>query len=79
MQAQTVQVIQQTCEPADIQEFIIVYCKRTTPESLAVCQKLKHQLGDKCILHQQKLPFIGGAMREASLHWRIATPSARER
>jgi hypothetical protein len=62
---QTVQVIEQSCAPGEIKEFIIVYCKRTTEQSLAVCRRLASALGEKCRLHEQVLPFIGGAMREA--------------
>lgn len=62
---QTVEIIEERCAPEDIQEYLIVYCGRTTAESLAVCRKLKERLGDKCVLYEQRLPFIGGAMREA--------------
>jgi hypothetical protein len=30
-----------------------------------VARRLAARLGDQCVLHEQKLPFIGGAMREA--------------
>lgn len=61
----TVEVIEATCQPEEIREFLIVYCSRTTAESVAVCQRIAERLGEKCVLHKQKLPFIGGAMREA--------------
>jgi glycosyltransferase involved in cell wall biosynthesis len=61
----TVEVIAATCRVEDIQEYLIVYCKRTTPESVAVARNIAARLGDKCVLYEQKMPFIGGAMREA--------------
>ena len=61
----TVDVIAATCDPHDIKEYLIVYCKRTTPESLAVARRIAGRLGGMCTLYEQKMPFIGGAMREA--------------
>lgn len=49
----------------DIKELLIVVCKRTTPESRATIQEIQNRLGDLIVLHEQKLPFLGGAMREA--------------
>jgi Glycosyl transferase family 2 len=48
-----------------IKEFIIVIYKKTTNESRQVIQELQDELGDKIIVHDQKLPFLGGAIREA--------------
>lgn len=62
---ETVRVILATCPPEEIKEYLIVHCKRTTPESINVARRIAAQLGDKCVLYEQKLPFIGGAMREA--------------
>ena len=62
---ETVEIISATCPPEDIQEYLIVYCQRTTPESVGVARRIAARLGDKCVLYEQKLPFIGGAMREA--------------
>ena len=59
------EVIAATCSPEDIREYLIVYCQRTTPESLAVARRVAGRLGAKCTLYEQKMPFIGGAMREA--------------
>ncbi len=61
----TIDIIRRTCDQKDIEEYLIVVCERTTPESLAVCQKIKNSLGNKSSIHHQTLPFIGGAMREA--------------
>jgi glycosyltransferase involved in cell wall biosynthesis len=48
-----------------IREFIIVVCKRTTPESMAVIKKLRDSLAEKVVVLEQKLPFLGGALRDA--------------
>lgn len=61
----TVEVIEATCRPEDIKEYLIVYCKRTTPASVAVARNIAARLGSKCVLHEQQMPFIGGAMCEA--------------
>ena len=47
-----------------IREFLIVVCKRTTPEAMAVIEKLQQDLGDLVVVHHQTLPFLGGAVRE---------------
>jgi glycosyltransferase involved in cell wall biosynthesis len=48
-----------------IKEFLIIVCKKTTPESMAAIQKIQRELGDLAVVHEQQLPFLGGAMREA--------------
>jgi glycosyltransferase involved in cell wall biosynthesis len=48
-----------------IRELIIVVCDRTTPEAMATVNQLKQELGDLVVVHQQKMPFLGGAIREA--------------
>ena len=62
---ETVAIISDTCPPEAIREYLIVYCQRTTPESVGVARGLAARLGNRCVLYEQKLPFIGGAMREA--------------
>ncbi|MEW6055143.1 MAG: glycosyltransferase family 2 protein [Bdellovibrionota bacterium] len=61
----TVDVIEQMCDSKDIKEYIAVVCGRTTKDSLETCKVLQERFGAKFRLHHQKLPFIGGAMREA--------------
>jgi hypothetical protein len=61
----TVEIIAATCPRSEIREYLIVYCQRTTPESLAVATRIAARLGPTCVLYEQKMPFIGGAMREA--------------
>ena len=46
-------------------EILIVVCERTTAESMAVVNRLSKSLGGVVRVHCQKLPFLGGAMREA--------------
>ena len=48
-----------------IREFLIVVCDRTTPAAMATAEKLQKELGPLVVIHQQKLPFLGGAIREA--------------
>jgi len=48
-----------------IREFIIVVCKRTTPEAMAVIGQLQNELGELIVVLQQTLPFLGGALRDA--------------
>ena len=62
--AQTIDVILKDCE-ADVREFIIVICGKTTQESLRVCEEYKLKLKERIVIHRQTLPFLGGAIREA--------------
>jgi glycosyltransferase involved in cell wall biosynthesis len=48
-----------------ILEIIIVICNRTTPESRATIEKLVAEYPDLIVVYSQKLPFLGGALREA--------------
>jgi hypothetical protein len=48
-----------------IEEILIVVCDRTTPESMATVDRLSKSLNGLVKVHFQKLPFLGGAMREA--------------
>ncbi len=61
---QTVDIIQNNCAN-DVKEYIIVICDRTTKESVLVCEEIKKELGEKAVIHVQKMKFIGGAIREA--------------
>src|SRR5208282_2202055 len=46
-------------------EILIVVCERTTAESMATVDRLSERLGAMIRVHSQKLPFLGGAIREA--------------
>jgi glycosyltransferase involved in cell wall biosynthesis len=61
---QTVDIILRDAKDS-VKELIIVICKRTKPESLAVIEKLKNELSDLIVVLEQKLPFLGGALRDA--------------
>ena len=60
----TVEIIQESsCKY--IKEYIIVICKFTSKESLTVIESLKKEYPNLIITHEQKLPYLGGALREA--------------
>jgi glycosyltransferase involved in cell wall biosynthesis len=61
----TVETILHDVERELTREFIIVVCKRTTPEAMMVVGQLKDELGELVVVLQQKLPFLGGALRDA--------------
>ena len=46
-------------------EILIVICGRTTPEARAVVNDLAARYPNLVVIHSQKLPFLGGALREA--------------
>jgi hypothetical protein len=48
-----------------INEILIVVCERTTPEAMATVDRLSKSLGSLVRVHAQKLPYLGGAIREA--------------
>lgn len=61
---ETVRMLRETSDD-DISEVLVVVCDRTTPESMERCKALESEFGSRFRLHHQKLPFLGGAMREA--------------
>ena len=61
----TVETILHDVKRELIREFIIVVCKRTTPEAMKVIAQLQNELGELVVVLQQKLPFLGGALRDA--------------
>ncbi len=61
----TIETILRDVKRELIREFIIVVCKRTTPEAMAVIAQLQNELGEMVVVLQQKLPFLGGALRDA--------------
>jgi glycosyltransferase involved in cell wall biosynthesis len=60
----TVEIIAADCGAA-VGEYVIVVCAKTTPDSLKVCERLKAKYGPSLKILTQKLPFLGGAMRDA--------------
>jgi len=63
--AKTVQIILRDVKGGTIKEFLIVVCDRTTPQAMAVVKQLQKELGELVVVHHQKLPYLGGAVREA--------------
>jgi hypothetical protein len=61
---QTVDIVLRDAR-SDILELLILVCKKTTPEAMAVISELQKELGGLVVVHHQTLPFLGGAMREA--------------
>lgn len=62
---QTVEIILRDVPGEFIREILIVVCKKTTPESMAVIAELQKQYGELVVVLHQKLPFLGGALRDA--------------
>jgi glycosyltransferase involved in cell wall biosynthesis len=61
----TVETILHDVKRELIREFIIVVCKRTTPEAMTVITQLQNEFRELVVVLQQKLPFLGGALRDA--------------
>ncbi|HEX4007770.1 MAG TPA: glycosyltransferase family 2 protein [Acidobacteriaceae bacterium] len=61
---QTVAIMLRDIRPW-LREILIVVCKRTTPEAMAVVRRLSEELGELVVVHHQTLPYLGGAMRES--------------
>jgi glycosyltransferase involved in cell wall biosynthesis len=61
---QTIEILSTENSP-DILEYIIVICKKTTPESLSAIKELQNAEAGKIKVIEQKLPFLGGAVRDA--------------
>ncbi|MFN3234652.1 MAG: glycosyltransferase family 2 protein [Gammaproteobacteria bacterium] len=59
----TINIIENECAK-DIGEYIIVVCKKTTKESLAVCNAFVNKDQKRFRLHFQNKPFLGNAIRE---------------
>ncbi len=65
--SQTVDIIAQTCRPEDIAEIIIIISpQKTSPETIKTAQNLitKYSGQIKIYIHEQTLPFAGGAVRD---------------
>ena len=63
---ETVETIIRTCDKKDLAEFILLLCDRTTEASRKVAEELVYEYKDEVTIyiHNQKLPFVGGAIRE---------------
>jgi hypothetical protein len=61
---QTVDLIMKS-SGEEIGQIILVICDATTPESRSVCDEIKQNLGGITLIHEQRRPFLGNAIREA--------------
>ena len=63
---QTVETIINTCDKKDLAEFIIIVCDRTSQETIKTAEKIIEDYGYmvNIYIHEQTLPFVGGAIRE---------------
>ena len=63
---QTVDIIAGTNVREDIAEFILLLCDRTSPETRKTAEELVEKYKDRIpvYIHNQELPFVGGAIRE---------------
>ena len=62
---QTMDIIRRDVPRESIREILIVVCQKTIAESMAVIAELQQQYGDLVVVLHQKLPFLGGALRDA--------------
>ena len=63
---QTVDIIIDTVRPQDLAEIIFILCERSSAETRKIAMELVDQYSSVCsiYIHDQKLPFVGGAIRE---------------
>jgi len=61
---QTLRQIEQTSR-ADVLEYILVLCQRTSPQCRAAAAELAAAQPDRVWILEQRLPFLGGAIRDA--------------
>ncbi|HXC36165.1 MAG TPA: glycosyltransferase family 2 protein [Candidatus Acidoferrales bacterium] len=61
----TIETILRDVKRELVREFIIVVCKRTTADAMTVIGDLQKEFGGLVVVLQQKLPFLGGALRDA--------------
>ena len=47
-----------------IKEILMVVCPQTTPEAMAAIDRIQRDLRDLVVVVHQRLPFLGGALRE---------------
>ena len=62
---QTVRIILRDVPRQLIRELLIVVCRRTTAASMQTIADLQRRLGDLVVVVHQKLPYLGGALRDA--------------
>lgn len=64
--SETVETILDICNPNDLAEFIILVCERTTVNARNTAEALVEKYSSRVhmYIHEQRLPFVGGAIRE---------------
>jgi glycosyltransferase involved in cell wall biosynthesis len=62
---QTVEIILRDTPRECIQEILIVVCQKTTEDAMAAVAELQKRHGALVVVLHQKLPFLGGALRDA--------------
>ncbi len=64
--SRTVEIIYKTCNRQDLAEFILLLCDRTTEQSRKTARELVEKYAGRLpiYIHDQKLPYVGGAVRE---------------
>jgi hypothetical protein len=62
---QTVDILMRDLKREDMKELLIVTCKKTTAEARAMAAQIQKEWGSLVVMHEQKLPYLGGAIREA--------------
>ena len=62
---QTVRIILRDVPRDLIKELLIVVCQRTTAASMETIGDLQRRLGELVVVVHQKLPYLGGALRDA--------------
>jgi glycosyltransferase involved in cell wall biosynthesis len=55
----------ETTNHADVMEYLIIVGRNTTPGCRAVAEELTARLPDRVRVLEQRLPFLGGAVRDA--------------
>ena len=63
---QTIKIIAATIERSQIAEIIVLLCDRTAEKTRSTAQALARRYGESIsiLIHEQHLPFVGGAIRE---------------
>lgn len=63
---QTVDTILETCNHADLHEFFIVLCDKSTPECVKTAEHIRDTVQDvPVVIYYQQRRFVGAAMQEA--------------
>ncbi len=60
----TVDVIRREVRPELLKEFVIIVSDKTAPEAMATVAELQRELAELVVVVRQRLPFLGGALRD---------------